>query len=112
MHYLFPNSLLILTATWMQVIRLLPVSESETSETLAIYFVRDETQSESFTTAQKEFIAAANRINEQDLPVIRGLQRGMRSTVAGEGQYIRIWDENPAAFHRRMLQAMDYRQNA
>ena len=108
--YLYPNTLLIMTATWFQVINLMPVTPGHTEETLAVYLVKSESPSDALQQTRDDFIRAANYINEQDLPVLKGLQAGMQSRAASHGQYIPVWDENPYRLHQRLQSAIDYKK--
>ena len=106
--YLYPNTLLIITATWLQVLTLSPRTPSVTDETLAVYMVRTAGEDPAVEQTKKDFLTAANEINDQDMPVLAGLQSGMASDAGAHNQYTRFWDENPYLFHRRMLETGCY----
>lgn len=106
--YIFPNTLVILTATWLQIINLMPRACDATDESFAIYLVRSAASNPEVQTTREDFIKAANLINEQDMPVLRNLQAGMNSPVASEGTYVQYWDANPYYFHQRLRTSLDY----
>jgi choline monooxygenase len=106
--YLYPNTLLILTSTWLQVMALLPAGAGHTHERIGLYVVQDDGHDPALAKTVADFIRAELLINSQDLPVLAALQRGLRSPAAGGGQYVRYWDENPRALHARLLKAVDY----
>lgn len=108
--YLYPNTLLILTATWLQVMAMLPDQPGHTHERIGLYVVKDDTGDAALAKTVNEFVSAELLINGQDLPVLAALQRGLASPAAAGGHYVRYWDENPRALHHRLLQAVNYHE--
>jgi choline monooxygenase len=106
--YLFPNTLVILTSSWLQFITLLPRGAESTDEQFAIYLVKNPSTDPAAEETRRNFIKAANYINEQDMPVLRHLQAGMQSPVASDGAYVEYWDINPYHFHERLARSVDY----
>ncbi len=106
--YLYPNSLLIITASWLQIIALLPDGPGKTQESMSIYLVDGHQDDQGVQETARNFIKTGNYINEQDMPVLVALQAGANSGVTGAGKYIGYWDENPYHFHRRLTQVVDY----
>lgn len=100
---LFPNTLLIITAGWFQVISVQPTHADRSAEFLGLYLMEEISQEDR--GAADEFSAFMNRINDQDAAILRELQAGRRSPASEHGSMTPYWDETVQRFQLRVREA-------
>lgn len=100
---LFPNTLLLLTASWFQVISVLPLNAASCNETLGIYLVGDEALDPANQSIRDEFVAKLNEVNQQDMKILSQLQAGRQSDAADRCFLNSYWDETGRIFQERVI---------
>lgn len=103
---LFPNTLLIMTAGWFQVISVQPAGAERSTEFLGLYLM-DEIH-ETDRIAAEDFSEFMNGINRQDAILLPELQAGKHSPVAERGTLAPYWEETVQRFQRRVRGAPEY----
>ena len=98
---LFPNTLLILTPSWFQVIIVVPDGVAATRETFAVYVVGDEAIAAHHDEARQRLVESLAAVNAQDAPILKRLQAGRASPAADRLAFAPFWDGAGYAFHRR-----------
>ena len=100
--YIFPNTLLMITPSWFQLISIQPKSVNKTHELMAVYLVGDEMLNENWSDYRDEFHNAMNQVNEQDIVILERLQHGRKTTKSNEGHYAPLWDQLAEHMARRI----------
>ena len=102
---LFPNTLLIMTAGWFQVISVQPAGAQCSTEFLGLYLMS--AIPEANRPAANEFSAFMNHINAQDAKILMELQAGRLSPASERGFIAPYWDETVKRFQERVSRAYD-----
>jgi choline monooxygenase len=105
---IFPNTLVILEADWLQVIAFQPVSPVRTVEHMAV-FVSPAAAGERFAAARTQLCDTLFHVNEQDLPILAKLQSGRRSPAADSASLVANWDQITAVFQHLVAVRMGRR---
>jgi choline monooxygenase len=103
---IFPNTGLLLTPSWAQVMILHGDSPSSTRQILNAYVVGDELFGAEHEEALKGFVGYLHEVNVQDLSILSRLQEsrhGGDSTNAGK--FAPQWDELAIRFYKRVARA-------
>jgi len=98
--YLFPNTLVAITGGWFQVISIQPELADRSSEFLGLYVMDD--LNDRDPVAAREFSAAMNHINQQDVDILPLLQAGRLSATTGKNALASYWDETLQRFFDRI----------
>lgn len=98
---IFPNALVFLEAGWFQVIGVCPVAPDLTIEHMAIFVDRD-ASADTFEGSRKLLCESLFEINDQDLPILRQLQRGRHSPAANRNHLVPHWDQVTACFQQQV----------
>jgi choline monooxygenase len=101
----FPNALLFIEPDFFQVIALEPVAPDRTVEHMAV-FVAPQAASAAYDTARKDLCEVLFEVNDQDLPVLRQLQRGRHSPAADRNHLVSHWDQITARFQHLIAGAL------
>ena len=88
----FPNTLLLLTPGWYQAITVHPDGPAASRERFAVYYMGDAAMTPGRERQRREFTAALERVNEQDLPILARLQQGRQSPAADRLLFSPYWD--------------------
>ena len=104
--FIFPNTLLMITPSWFQLISLTPQGPALTQELLNGYLVGDDIMSGSFEKFRAGFCDLLNEINTQDVVILEKLQAGRKTTAADHGQYAPYWDQLSERLAQRILHAV------
>ncbi len=99
--YVFPNTLLLLTSSWIQLITLQPDEPGVTSQRLFGYLVGDDAVAE----AGEALGAELGAVNRQDLDVLARMQSGRRGEASNHGQLATDWDELAVILFKRAAEA-------
>jgi choline monooxygenase len=78
----FPNTGLLLTPRWAQVLSVHPVSPAETSELLSTYVVGEGMMREENAKSRHWLVSFLHEVNGQDLRIVRLQQDGVKETQA------------------------------
>jgi choline monooxygenase len=103
---IFPNTGLLLTPSWAQVMILHGDTPSTTRQILNAYVVGDELFSAETEEARKGFVGYLHEVNVQDLSILARLQEsreGGDSTDAGK--FAPQWDDLALRFYKRVARA-------
>ena len=101
----FPNALVFIEADWFQVIAFEPVAADRTAEHMAVFVDRD-AMGDEMIPARRALADVLFGVNDQDVPVLRRLQAGRRSTVADRNHLVPHWDQITARFQLLVAAAM------
>ena len=101
LFYVFPNTLLILTASWMQLITVQPDGAGSTDELLFGYLVGDE----AVAQAGDGLAAELGEVNSQDLEILARLQAGRGGDATDQGHLTTRWDKLARALFKRVAEA-------
>ncbi|MCY4364372.1 MAG: aromatic ring-hydroxylating dioxygenase subunit alpha [Gammaproteobacteria bacterium] len=104
--FIFPNTLLMITPSWLQLISLAPQGPALTHELLAGYLVGDAMMSDSLEEYRAGFAELLNEINTQDVVILEKLQAGRKTAAADHGQYAPYWDQLSERLAQRILRAV------
>jgi choline monooxygenase len=102
---LFPNTLVLLTAGWAQVISLEPQSPGETRELLAGYLVGDAALTEAYADYRAGFMDLLRQVNGQDIEILTRLHAGRCGDAADAGRFAPAWDTLGLTLARRIARA-------
>ncbi len=105
--FIFPNSLLMMAPSWLQLISLAPQGPALTQELLAGYLVGDDMMSNSLEEFRAGFSDLLNEVNTQDVVILEKLQAGRNTTAADHGQYAPYWDQLSERLAQRILHAVN-----
>ena len=101
-----PNALLILTASFFQVILPYPDGPGQTRETFALY-----APAETTWPKNARHVETLNRVlvevNVEDLPIVERMHAGRRSPASNESYFAGSWDYIQVAFQERIASAMN-----
>ena len=104
--FIFPNTLLMITPSWLQLISLAPQGPALTRELLAGYLVGDGMMSDSLEEFRAGFADLLNEVNLQDIAILEKLQAGRKTAAADHGQYAPYWDQLSERLAQRILHAV------
>lgn len=104
--FVFPNTLLMITPSWLQLISLAPQGPALTRELLAGYLVGDDMMSDSQEEYRAGFSELLDEVNLQDIAILEKLQAGRKTAAADHGQYAPYWDQLSERFAQRILRAI------
>ena len=105
--FIFPNTLLMITPSWLQLISLAPQGPALTQELLAGYLVGDDMMSDSLEEYRAGFAHLLNEVNMQDIAILEKLQAGRKTAVADHGQYAPYWDQLSERLAQRIRNALN-----
>ena len=97
---LFPNTLIAITANWLQVLSVQPNAAGQSSEFLGLYTMAE--IPDGGRAGADQFSESMNRINQQDVELLTSLQTGKESPVSEESELAPYWDECVRLFHNRI----------
>ena len=100
--YIFPNTLLMITPGWFQLISLSPRGPGHTQELLAGYLVGDSMMTDNWKGYRAGFSEKLDEVNRQDVIILERLQQGRRTRAADHGQYAPYWDQLSERFAQRV----------
>jgi len=103
--YVFPNTLLLMNAGWLQAITFQAEGPAATSEVLAAYLVGDAALSEDCAHLREEFVELLRMINGQDVEILARMQKGRRGTASDDGRFAPHWDQLAHQFFKRVARA-------
>ena len=104
--FIFPNTLLMITPSWLQLISLAPQGPALTHELLAGYLVGEDMMSGSLEEYRAGFAELLNEINTQDVVILEKLQAGRKTAAADHGKYAPYWDQLSERLAQRILRAV------
>lgn len=104
--FIFPNTLLMITPSWLQLITVEPQSPALTQELLTGYLVGDDMMSSSLAEYRAGFSELLNEVNTQDIVILEKLQAGRKTTAADHGRYAPFWDQLSERLAQRILRAV------
>ena len=104
--FIFPNTLLMITPSWLQLISLAPQDPALTQELLAGYLVGDDMMSDPLEDYRAGFSDLLNEVNMQDIAILEKLQAGRKTTAADHGQYAPYWDQLSERLAQRISHAV------
>ena len=104
--FIFPNTLLMITPSWLQFISLAPQGPALTQELLAGYLVGDDMMSDSLEEFRAGFSELLNEVNMQDIVILEKLQAGRKTTASDYGQYAPYWGQLSERLAQRILCAV------
>lgn len=103
--YIFPNTLLVLTAAWLQVIIIEPESPGLTHELLAAYAVGDSILAQENSKVRADLLDLLYTVNGQDFEILERLQRGRAGTASNQCRLAPYWDRLAGRLFRRVAAA-------
>jgi choline monooxygenase len=99
--YVFPNTLLVLTASWIQLITVQADGPGHCNQMLFGYLVGDEAVAE----AGEALGAELRGVNSQDLDVLARMQKGRSGNASEQGVFAPAWDRLGVMFLKRVAEA-------
>jgi choline monooxygenase len=101
----FPNTGLLLTPRWAQVLSVHPVSPAETSELLSTYVVGEGMMREENAKSRHWLVSFLHEVNGQDLRIVRLQQDGRQGNASDGGRFSAYWDDLVYRFAKRIVRA-------
>lgn len=103
---LFPNTLFFVDPRWVQTIVVKPHGAEHCSETLSIYVTHRDATGDEFAEERAVLHQVLNKVNSQDIGILRYIQKTRSSEVGDSGNWVEGWDDVPAEFHNMWLKKM------
>lgn len=91
--YMYPNTLMMVTPSWFQLITVLPLAAGRTREILTAYLVGDEILSEKWEAHRNTKWQEFDGVNLQDMEILEKLQAGRASKTVDDSAYAPFWDQ-------------------
>jgi phenylpropionate dioxygenase-like ring-hydroxylating dioxygenase large terminal subunit len=101
----FPNTCIILTPIWAQVIIVHPDNPLESSEVLAAYVVGDSLLQQNADADRKQFVNFLQEVNNQDVAILSLQQNGRQGSATDAGRFAPHWDGFLYRFSQRVAKA-------
>ena len=105
-YVLFPNFAFEIFPDQVDVFVATPVNESQTRETIALYFVGEGATSDRYAEARQHVIQNWHDLNNEDIGIIERMQAGRASDGFDGGVLSPYWDPIQQHFGRLLLQSM------
>jgi choline monooxygenase len=102
--YIFPNTGIIVTPSWAQVMIIHPDGPIRSRQVLDAYLVGDALMNDDGKEAREGLLGALNEVNTQDIEILRRLQLARTDSAQGQGLFA-PWDELTARFATRVSAA-------
>ncbi len=99
--YVFPNTLLLLTASWLQLITIQPDGPGDTDELLFGYLVGEE----AVAQAGDDLAAELGGVNGQDLEILARMQAGRGGDASNQAHLTATWDNLAVELFKRVAEA-------
>jgi phenylpropionate dioxygenase-like ring-hydroxylating dioxygenase large terminal subunit len=103
---IFPNTLILVEPESSQVITLRPQGAGVTHESFANYVATDASQTDEMAELRAEWHRSSNKVNEQDVVLLEGLQRSRAMDAGDETRLSKDWDQTVSRFQRIWSEAL------
>jgi choline monooxygenase len=102
--YIFPNTGIVLTPSWSQVMIIHPDGPVRSRQILDAYLVGDTLMNDESKEAREGFMGLLREVNTQDIEILRKLQMARTDSAQDQGLFA-PWDELTARLARRVSAA-------